>query len=221
MKGSRFLATASCALAAAMLITSVPAPAAAKEAGDLLVRLRGIWVAPSEDSNLQLGSTDIPGEASVDNSVVPELDFTYFLTDNIGVELILGTTPHEVEAVDSPLGASVDLGDVWLLPPTLTVQYHLMPKGDFSPYVGAGVNYTIFYGEDSGAALSIDYENSFGFALQAGFDYKIGDNLYLNVDVKKLWLQTDVTVDAGLTSDINADVDLDPWIVGVGVGMIF
>lgn len=213
------LATAACALAAMTALT--PVAASAKEAGDLMVRLRGIYVTPDESSTLRVGTATVPGEASVGNQFVPELDFTYFLTDNIGVELILGTTPHDVKAVGSPLGASVDLGDVWLLPPTLTVQYHLNPKGQVSPYVGAGINYTIFYNADSGAAQGIDYSNEFGWALQAGVDVAVGGNWYLNLDVKKLWLNTDVTVRVNPTTTVRADVDLDPWIIGFGVGYKF
>ena len=145
------------ALAAALTIGAAVMPAhAEKAAGDLLVRGRVIYVQPDEGSSLKLGATAIAGKASVDNSTVPELDFSYFFTDNLAAELILGTTHHHVAAKGSPLGASVDLGDVWLLPPTVTLQYHFNPKGKISPYVGAGVNYTIFYGDDPGAALGIE-----------------------------------------------------------------
>lgn len=213
------------ALAAAIgaaLLCSVATPALAeKSAGDLLVRGRVIFVEPDESSDLSLGGAGIPGRASLDMSVVPELDFSYFFTDNIAAELILGTTHHHPKAKDTPLGASVDLGDVWLLPPTVTLQYHFNPKGTISPYVGAGVNYTIFYGEDPGAALDTSYDNSFGYALQAGVDFELTKKWSMNLDVKKLWLNTDVTVNAGLPSLIKADVDIDPWIIGVGFGYRF
>lgn len=211
------------AVAAALTIAAaVAVPAQAeKAAGDLLVRGRIIHVQPDEGSSLKLGTTAIPGKASVDTSTVPELDFSYFFTDNIAAELILGTTHHHVKAKGSPLGASVDLGDVWLLPPTVTLQYHFNPKGAVSPYVGAGVNYTIFYGDDPGAALGIDYDNSFGLALQGGVDVALTDKWSLNLDVKKLWLSTDVKVNAGLAAPVNAKVDLDPWIFGVGFGYRF
>lgn len=209
---------------AALTIMLTPAASAlaqqGKSAGDILVRLRGIAVVPDEDSSLSLGGASIPGEAKVDNAYVPELDITYFVTDSIALELILATTQHDVSAKDTPLG-NVDLGDVWLLPPTLTLQYHPLPKARFSPYVGAGINYTIFYGEDEGSAQSIDYDNKIGYALQAGFDYEITDRWYLNFDVKKLWLETDVKVDAGLATPVKADVDIDPWIFGLGVGYRF
>jgi len=194
-------------LASALILSSV---VQAKDAGDILVRLRGIAVVPDED-----GTTDVlGGDIDVDNAYMPELDFTYFFTKNIAAELILATTQHDVK-LKSP---DVDLGSVWLLPPTLTLQYHFLPDGKISPYIGAGINYTIFYDEDSGAVNSIDYDDSFGFALQVGVDYKIDDRWSLNADVKKLYLETDVSVNGGA---IKSEVDLDPWIFGLGVGYRF
>lgn len=204
-------ATTILGLAAAALMSST---ATAKEAGDLLVRARAVAVIPDENA-----TTSIGGNVEIDNSVVPELDFTYFVTDNIGVELILGTTKHHPKAVGTALG-DVELGSVWLLPPTLTLQYHFNPKGDVSPYVGAGVNYTIFYSEKEPAAVvtDIDYSNSFGFALQAGVDVKISEDWYLNLDVKRVWLNTDVKINGGA---VTADVDVNPWLFGVGFGTTF
>jgi outer membrane protein len=199
---------------AAALLAAAPAHAefTGKSAGDVMVRARALWAVPDESASV----TVLGGDVNVSNDVVPEVDFTYFVTDNIALELIAGTTRHDVS--HTPTG--IDLGKVSLLPPTLTLQYHFMPKERLSPYVGAGVNYTIFYNEDApgGAVTSIDYDNSFGWALQAGVDYAIADRWYVNLDVKKLFLSTDVSINGGA---INAKVDLDPWLFGVGVGYRF
>ena len=114
----------------------------------------------------------------------------------------------------------VDLGEVSHLPPTLTLQYHPLPKERFSPYLGAGINYTIFYNEDApgGAVTSIHYQDTFGYALQAGIDVAVAENWSVNFDVKKLFISTEVAINGGA---INADVDIDPWIVGLGVGYKF
>jgi len=202
----------------AILASTAMTPVMAKDAGDILMRVRGIAVVPNEG-----GTTDaIGGQAGIDNAYVPELDFTYFFTENIAAELILATTKHDVKMKSTSLARDVELGDVWLLPPTLTVQYHFAPKSNFSPYIGAGLNYTFFYNEDHGndaAVTSVKYEDSVGYALQAGFDYKLDDRWSLNFDVKKLFLNTDVTVNGGA---INAkDVQIDPWIFGLGVGYRF
>ena len=205
------------ATAGAVALTGFSAPAFA-EAGDWQFRLRAISVVPDESADI----TPIGGDADISTSVVPEFDITYFFTDNIAAELILGVTPHDVTAVGTSLG-DVDLGDVTLLPPTLTVQYHFNPKGQVRPYAGVGVNYTLFFNEDlpSGTALdSIDYDSSLGFAVQAGVDYMLNERWFLNFDLKKVWINTDVTIDAttNLSAVVEADVDIDPWIFGVGIG---
>jgi outer membrane protein len=113
---------------------------------------------------------------------------------------------------------ALDLGHVWVLPPTLTAQYHFMPAKVISPYVGAGLNYTLFYNVDPGSYSSVKYDSGFGYALQAGMDYKLDTHWMLNADVKKIFLNTDVSVNGGA---VTADVDLDPWVIGLGVGYRF
>lgn len=205
-------------LIAAPLMTAIAAPTAlaGSDVEDpWLIRVRAINVMPDEDATI----TPIGGSVEIENQIVPELDISYFLSENFAFELILATTPHDVSAVGTTVG-NVDLGDVWLLPPTLTAQYHFAPRASVRPYIGAGINYTIFYNEDPGAVTSIDYDNSLGFALQAGVDVPVGDTYFLNLDVKKVFLSTDVSINAGGTA-VSADVDIDPWIVGVGIGRRF
>jgi len=186
-----------------------------KTAGHFLVRGRVIGAIPDDKATI----SRIGGTTDIGDSWVPEVDGTYFLTDNIGLELIAGTTKHSVKATGTALGR-VDLGSVWLLPPTLTLQYHFAPKEAFSPYVGAGVNYTIFYSAKAPGGLisSVKYKDNGAFALQAGADFRIAENTYLNIDVKKIWLSTDVSINNGF---VTADVDINPTVVGVGIGWMF
>jgi outer membrane protein len=185
------------------------------------MRLRGVGVIPH--NRAEIGK--IGGDIDVSNNFIPELDFTYFFTENLAAELILGTTRHTVAANNTAVG-DLDLGSVYLLPPTLMVQYHHKFGNVFKPYVGAGVNYTIFYNEKSGDAHGIKYDNKFGWGYQFGFDIDITEKFFINVDFKKLFLKTDVTVDAsnlngGQTLDIPAKVKVDPMLIGFGVGMRF
>ena len=192
------------------------------------VRLRGVAVQPNEKSEVSA----IGGDVNISNSFIPELDFTYFFNKNVAAELILGTTKHDVKttgsnltAIGGPASAEVDLGSVWLLPPTLTLQYHFYPTKTLKPYVGAGLNYTIFYSVDEGSVVKgLDYDNAVGFALQGGLDYMLNDKYFLNFDIKKLFLKTDVNVDAtNLASGLKipAEVNIDPLLIGFGVGMKF
>jgi outer membrane protein len=186
------------------------APALAKSKGDLLVRVRAMHVNPDAE-----GTTNVGGSAEVDSSTMPELDFTYFFTDNIAVELVLATTRHDVM-----VNGVADLGEVSLIPPVLALQYHFLPKQKVSPYVGAGINYTIFYNADRSAAIAnVDYENSFGWALQAGVDYALKGRWSLNFDIKKVWMDTDISVNSGTI--VAPDTDINPWIISFGVGYRF
>jgi len=186
------------------------------------VRLRGVGVVtPNQSAKIGI----IGGDVQISDAFIPELDFTYFFTEHFAAELILGTAKHDVKAINTIAG-DIDLGSAWLLPPTLTAQYHFYTsdKKIFKPYIGAGVNYTLFYNVKSGAVADVKYDNALGYAAQVGFDLMLDDTFFINVDAKRLFLSTDVTVDAtnlvpGLV--VPAEVDIDPWLFGIGVGMKF
>ena len=184
---------------AAALIAALPATALAE---DWMMRVRAIDVSP--DAHSSVAGLDVSDEW------IPEVDFTYFLTPNIGMELILATSRHEVTVPGS------SLGKLNALPPTLTVQYHFYPTATIKPYVGAGVNYTRFYNVDL-PGLKVD-NNSFGGALQAGVDIAVTKNGYINLDVKKIWINTTVNTTAGVKV---TDLDIDPVVWGIGYGFRF
>jgi outer membrane protein len=211
-------------LAAAAIVPSLFQTAAAEQ-GDWLVRLRGIVVAPTENASDVLPGFP-GGSVGVDNAIVPELDFTYFVTDNIGAELILATSPHDLVG-EGTLAGLGEIGDVMALPPTLTLQYHFNPNGRLRPYAGVGVNYTIFYSEDASDSLinavgptAIDVDDSVGVAFQVGADFQLNERWFLNADVKYIQIDTTATLNSGGVIN-TVDVDLDPIVAGVGVGMRF
>ena len=186
------------------------------------VRVRGVGVV-TPDQGAKIGL--IGGDVQISDTFIPELDFTYFFTEHFAAELILGTAKHEVKAINTAAG-NIDLGSAWLLPPTLTAQYHFYTSDQkvFKPYIGAGVNYTLFYNEKSGDVAGVDYDNALGYAAQVGFDLMLDDTFFINFDAKRLFLSTDVTVDASNLApglSIPAEVDINPWLIGVGVGMKF
>lgn len=149
-------------------------------------------------------------------------------TDRIGLEF-LGMTPsnHDLRGRDS-LSAVGKLADVDVLPPTLIVQYHFNNYGKFHLFIGAGVNYTLFFDENIrspvddalGGNISLDIDESLGLAFQAGIDYMLNDRWYLNTSV---WY-VDIDADATLTTngvDRDVDVDIDPWVYFTGIGIKF
>jgi outer membrane protein len=220
LRGIAALAT----LGAAMIAAAAPAHA---EAGDFLVRGRFIVVAPQDGSS---GITPaFPNDGvSIDTAYAPEIDFTYMVTNNIGLELIAATTKHSATGKSGTPAAVGKLLDTWVLPPTLTLQYHFAPQGGFRPYVGAGLNYTIFYNERASGSLEaalgqtdVSLSNSFGWALQAGADIPLNDSLFLNFDVKYIDMDTTARLTTTAAGQQQVRVDINPIVVGFGIGMRF
>ncbi len=192
-------------IAVAVAAAAVAAPTVqAQQAGDIVARVRAVYIDPADKDTI--ASTDV----SVSTKTIPEVDFTYFFTPNLAAELIL-TYPqkHDVSA-----GGQV-IGSLKHLPPTLSVQYHF-PMGAVKPYVGAGLNYTRFSSVNLPAGYSID-KSSTGLSLQGGVDWAIDKTWSFNVDVKKVQIRTDLTVNGANVGTIK----VDPWLFGVGVGYKF
>lgn len=182
-------------------------------AGGMANAAQGDWLGRARIININPDASSSALNLDVDTQTTLELDFSYFLSNNLALELILATKKHEVTA------GGVPVGTVKHLPPTLTLQYHFSPDAAFRPYVGAGLNYTRFYDVNlGGGTLTVD-NSSWGGALQAGFDIPLNKTFFLNVDVKKIWMDTDVKVVA--TGATAANLKINPLILGVGVGMKF
>jgi len=147
----------------------------------------------------------------VDQQWTGELNSTYFFTPNFGLESSITWAKQDVTFRGTNVGA------LKIMPLTFTAQYHFTNLGLWKPYVGGGFNYTYFYerdlGNNAGASVSKD---SWGGALQAGFDYQLQRNWYLNVDVKYLWINNDVRFN-NINSGASSSLDLDPWMFGIGL----
>ena len=217
--------TLAAAVAVMTLATGAATGATAQTANDWQVARKGDWIvtgritdvsSSADDSIFTSGGVDTGLNVDVGNSTMPTLGFTYFLTDNISVEAILGATQHEIRAQGGATDVAVH--ETWVLPPVVTLQYRPAPEARVSPYVGAGINYMLFFDGKDQNGFTVDLEDGFGYALQAGADVAITGPWTLNVDVKKVWFDTTATINGGaLTSDVN----LDPLVVSVGFGRKF
>jgi len=207
------------AFAALLLSATVPFTGAFADSGDGLaghfqIRLRLLGVLPDAGATTYVGGVNSHTSTTATDSLEPEVDGTYFITDHMAVEAIAAVTHHSVH--NSALG---NVGSVWLLPPTITVQYHLQPTDSFiRPYVGAGINYTWFFSPKSSLVHDLHFGDNVGWALQAGFDVPIGEPYFLNVDAKKLFLNTTATAPS---AQVVSHAHLNPWIIGAGVGIRF
>jgi outer membrane protein len=216
-------------LSAALLALAIaPITASATEQGDWLVRGRIINVSPNDSSGTVGG---IPGTSvTVDDDITAEVDFTYMVAKNWGLELILASSKHDVSGAGALAGLGLDqkILDVRTLPPTLTAQYHFAPDSNIRPYAGLGLNYTLFFNESAtGNAESIlgktdvSLDSSFGLAGQLGVDIDVSDSWFLNFDVKYIDMNTTATLKTAGLGDLAVDVDINPWIFGIGIGTSF
>lgn len=193
------------------LSTALPALAQQTE-GNWLVRGRAVQL---DFHNGQSSGLPLNGTTKVEavDRWIPEVDVSYFFTKNIAAELVL-TYPQNI---DINVGGTKS-GTIKALPPSLLLQYHFTDLGAFKPYVGAGLNYTMFTKRSNilNGAASVD-SNSFGLAAQIGADYALSKNWSLNVDVKYVQMNTDVTLNGSKIGKVN----LDPMLYGIGVGYRF
>jgi outer membrane protein len=207
----------SAAVAVATIAAAAPAYAGS-ETGNFMVRVQGTVVDPDSSATVKAGGiVQSTWDAEVSTEVIPTLTLSYFLNKNIAVELFCCFAKMNAEGKGDIDG--MDLGDFWIFPPALTLQYHFDQFGAFKPYVGAGVQYIHFFSEGtSDLGTKIELDDAFGFTLQAGFDVSIGGGWYLNADVKKTFIDTDASWGS---SGVTAEVDIDPWIYSLGVGYRF
>ena len=172
----------------------------------------GPWLVRARAVHIDSANKDSTGlNLSVNDKWLPEVDITYFFNKNIAAELIL-TVPqrHTLSA------GGTAIGSLKHLPPSLLVQYHFTDAPGFKPYVGAGVNYTRFSSIRLPAGVDVD-RNSFGGALQLGVDIPVAKDVYLNFDVKKVYIKTDVSAAGNKIGTFK----VDPVLFGIGLGWRF
>ena len=193
-------------IAAAVLCTLMSGAVVAQQAkeGPWMVRVRAVDLISSNTDSTGLG-------LSVNNKWIPEVDVSYFFNKNVAVELIL-TVPQK----HTLYSKGTEIGTLQHLPPTLLAQYHFDANG-FKPYVGAGINYTQFSSVDiQSGTVTLD-NSSWGGALQVGVDIPLSGNMYLNFDLKKVYIKSNVNAGGNSIGTFQ----VDPVLFGMGVGWRF
>ncbi|MGZ3304298.1 MAG: OmpW/AlkL family protein [Asticcacaulis sp.] len=188
----------------------------AEKAGQFVLTTRLTTVAPAEKGDILTAAGAATGlHVGVNNDTVPTLGFTYFLTDHVAFEAILGTSQHTISAVGA---TSTPVHKTWVLPPVVTVQYHFAPQSRFSPYVGAGINYMDWYSGKDENGFAVKLKSGAGTAVQAGADIALKGRWALNLDIKKVFYKTKANINGGT---LKSDVKLDPAVISVGLAYRF
>jgi outer membrane protein len=192
------------AAVAAFAALAFAAPANAEILDNFQIKVGVSGILPDESGD--------PIDVEISDEWVPSLQIEYFFNDNVSAELLCCVATHDVATT-----GGLDLGEVTHFPPTLTLKYRWTNFGQVEPYVGAGVNYTAFIDDEPPAGMTIDYDESFGLAVQAGFDYRIDEHWGVNFDVRYVEIGTDVTIN----NSIEDSVDINPWIISTSVAYRF
>ena len=221
----------SMALVAALAGGSMVAQAYQK--GDFVMRVGAVTVDPDSDSS----DINLPGVPTLNTEVDDDTQLgiipMYMVTDNVGIEL-LAATPFEHDITLKGKGVKVPAGSTKHLPPTLSVQWY--PRGGKSgwqPFVGVGVNYTIFFDEETDKQLDetlnailgaekvdLDLDNSFGLSAQAGVDIPFWNDWALSLEVWYIQIDTNATVRTDV-GNVHFNTDIDPFVYNVGIAYRF
>ncbi len=198
-------------IAAAFLSLGMIGGDALAQQSPWLVRARAVHIDPANES-APVSGVGAADRISVSTKTIAEVDISYFFSPQVSAELVL-TYPQRHDVMLD--GAKI--GSFKHLPPTLLAQYHFLAGEQFSPYVGAGINYTTLSKVDLlGGKGGLDH-SSVGLALQAGVDFAIDKHWSMNLDVKKVQIRSDVTLSGARISDVK----VDPWLIGLGLGYRF
>ena len=218
--------------AMALVALMAAGPALAHEAGDFIVRFGAIQVDPDVSSETFDSALPVVGGlgVDVDDDTQLGLTFAYMVTDAIGVELV-GATPFTHDIILDTGGSGVVIGETSHLPPTLLAQYYAPSVGPVRAYLGAGINYTLFFDDSiddavvspllGGADADVKLSNSVGFAWEVGADVAINDNWLFNVSVWNIDIDTEARLYVNDARVDKIDVEIDPWVYMVGLGYRF
>ncbi|CAN5500944.1 outer membrane beta-barrel protein [soil metagenome] len=188
-----------------------------KEKGLLMLNVRATAISPTADDAITTAAGTATGlHVDVGDDYKPSIGLSYFLTDHVAVEAIATTSQHTIKA-QGP-GVDVTVHKTWVLPPVVSLQYHFAPTAKVSPYVGAGVNYMLFHSGKDENGFSVKLKDGFGYALQAGVDVAVKGPWSANLDVKKVFFETDAKINGGA---LRSKVKLNPWVVSAGFGYKF
>ena len=223
-------------------------PVMAHEAGTWIIK-GGVGMVSPKSDNMFLETTElIPSGDIIEGSTIQVddgsslvLSATYMLKDHWGIE-ILAALPfeHDFEITGTLNGSPVvvPVGKTKHLPPTVSFQYHFAPDATFQPYVGLGVNYTLFFSESlesgipgSTGILDLDIKNSAGVAVQFGADWAFGENWLASIEGRWIQIESDIAFDIDLEPfggpgivrgvELPPLLEINPWVFNLNVGYQF
>ena len=227
MKRLADTAIAVATIAFTTIVTGFGNVALAHEAGDIILRVGAAQVAPDESSSVVTTTATGPLAATavgVEDNTQLGLNLVWMWTDSIALE-VLAATPFDHDLRVSGLSqygfSTTDLGSTKHLPPTLSALYFFGNANSMiRPYIGAGVNYTTFFSEETQGPLAgtdLSLGDSWGLGGQIGFDVMLNDQWFLNLDARYISIESKAKLDGASLGK----VEINPWVYGAHIGFRF
>jgi outer membrane protein len=188
----------------------------ANDVSPWMVRFRVQHVSPANKSTAIHGLAE-ENAMHISKKTQPEMDLSYFFTPNLAAEFALNH-PEKHHLRVNRVG---EVGNFKYFSPILSLQYHINPHGDFKPYLGVGMAHTRFSSVKLHApdktSISLGGHHHTGPVIGVGFDYRISQNLYFNMDAKKSSVRADMSANNASFGSFK----INPTIVSVGLGLRF
>lgn len=151
----------------------------------------------------------------------------YRLTENLVLEgaVEYAQWDFSVDATGAATGTLT--GDLDVIPLIGTLQYRFDTSESFIPYVGAGITAMLIDGDASGtlsngASATISLDDAIGGHICGGFDYKVQENLLVNLDLKYTWAVSDTTESATAGTTVTFDdMDMHNATARIGIKYLF
>jgi outer membrane protein len=205
------------------------APAFAQSAGTWMVKAGANQIAPQVKSD-DLSAPSLPNsQVDVKSNTAAILTAAYMLTDNVSLEFFAGL-PYKHDVVgDGALSGVGKIGTIKQVSPTLFAQYRFLEaSAPLRPYVGAGLTYAHFYGEEGSGALTaltnpggtpttMSVDSAFGASFQLGLSYQFNEHWFVDGSVIKTYLKTTTSLSTGQS----IDTKLDPISTNLSIGYRF
>ncbi len=205
------------------VILLLPLSAAAQQ-GDVQGRLRLVGIFPNDDG---IPVADTGSHLGISSTVSIQPGGTYMVHDDWAVAVDIDIARLSI-ATEEGRDAGLHGGTVWMTAPTVTLQYHPPVTWQFRPYVGVGASMGFLFGYDISADLldvgvsDLRFEPFLGGAAQVGINFEVNDRLQASLDLKYQKTSTEVDVLDGLGSVYDSvGLDLNPWVIGIGIGYWF
>jgi len=216
----------------AVVMFTVPINAGT-DVGDHVLRCTVAYFEPTGSTYTWLNPEVIPGAtARIDTrpkgSIGFAIDYEYRLSGLLGIAVTLGRTEAEMEITHSVALQHPPhyTGDLLMVPLTISPQFHLVANESLDIYCGPLLGY-IFYDdlktEDYGrGANSYGVKNEFTYGALAGLDVPLGSSKWLfTFSIRYLAARADIDEPYQHVEDINAKIDIDPFIFQAGFGYRF